>query len=259
MSPVQDRQLEPLIRIVVEEILRALGPGASSATPRSLPQSISGGDVLCLFFDAPTGLNEVGQQLGYLVNQGISVGCMNLPPDAPPSIARLPWRDRISPDVSLPSLWDRYRTCLIANLSRRGLAELATGVTASRMSELTYQALGNRIRVLAVDDPLCTDRVESPGDPIHLSAIQKTLHEQREKALDLGIELIFSENVLDRLSQPLRTANQAEDAYRGFVTLEDLEGFKERQIRVLRGTKLTPLADEWLRDHGIEVRWIDPQ
>ncbi len=258
MSQAQDRQIEPLIRIVVEEVLRALGLGASAA-PSSLPSSIVGGDICCLFYDASTGLEEVGRQLGFLKNQGVSFGCMNLPPDAPLSISGLPWKDRLPLSASLPSLWDRYKTCLIVNLSRRGLSELATGVTASPVSEMVYRAVGKRIRVLAIEDPLRTDRVKDPSDPIHLSPVRRTLEEQREKALELGIELIASESVLEHLSQPLKTANLAEDAYRGFVTLEDLEGFQGRQIRLLRGTKLTPLAEEWLRDRGIELRWIDPQ
>jgi len=258
VSQAQDRQIEPLIRIVVEEVLRALGSGASVA-PSSPPPSLAGGDVYCLFCDASVGLEEVGRQLGFLKNRGVSFGCLNLPPDAPLSLTGLPWKDRLPLGASLPDLWDRYKTCVIANLSRRGLAELATGVTASPVSELVYRALGKRIRVLAVDDPLRADRVKDPFDPIHLSSVQQTLEEQREKALELGIELIGSESILEHLSQPMKTANLAEDAYRGFVTLEDLEGFKGRQIRVLRGTKLTPLADEWLRDRGIELRWIDPQ
>ena len=257
---MQNQQIEDLTRIIVEEILKSLGPSRESAPCQKAtgPNPVAGGDLFCLFYEMPSGLQEVGEQLKYLQNQGVRLGCMESPLELPPSFSNISWRDRLPSGTFPANILDRYKSYLIANLSRRALAELATGVTAWPMSELIYRALGRRSRVIAVRDPLIPNRVECSWDPIKLSPVQNAIEEGLEKIKELGIEVIQSENVMEALSQTPQSSNQAEGAYRGFVTLEDLEGFDQNQIRLLRGTKTTPLVDEWLRDKGIEVRWIDP-
>jgi len=253
--------LEQLVRVVVEEVRRSLQPISSSI--RTLEASdipVAGGDVFCLFYDAPTGLEAVGRQLGMLQDRGVTMGRLQPEFGLPESFQRLKWSDTW-PEMKTGDagrILKNYSSYLVANLSRRALAELASGVTASPQSELIYLALGQKSRVSAVQDPLVADRVTCPGDPIKLAPVQSAIAEQMNQAKDLGIDLIFSEGVFEHLSFQVEHESQAVDALRGFVTLEDVEGFEGREVRVVRGTKVTPLAQDWLRDHGIEVRLIDP-
>lgn len=261
---MQDRQLEHIIRLIVEELQRSLKPEGDSIVPQSPPlpasQSVNGGDVLCLFYEPPTGLEKVGQQLTLLQERGILLGCWQPEILLPASFQSIHWNDVLTgrKPQELREVVKGYPSILVANLSRRATAELATGATALIQGELIYQALGNRSRVLAVTDPLLPARVSCPHDPVQLSAVQSRLEEQKEALKDLGIDLILSEEVFDRLVHQVEHQSQTVDALSGFITLEDVEGFEGREIRLIRGARLTPLALDWLRDHQIDVRYVDP-
>ena len=252
---MQDQQLEPLVRVIVEEVQRALQPASSAA-----PLTVAGGNVFCLFYEAPTALEVVGRQMVLLQDRGVTFGCLQPGIVLPEVFRQIEWNDCLKElgTEGLGQVLKNYEFYLIANLSRRALAELATGVTASIQSELVYQAMGQKSRVAAVQDPLAVDRVDCPQDPIKLAPVQSEIADQLDRLRDLGVDLVLSETLYDHLSHQVEHESQTVDALRGFVTLEDVEGFEGREIRLVRGTKLTPLAQDWLRDHRIEIRFVDP-
>ncbi len=252
---MQEQQLEPLVRVIVEEVQQALQAASSSPAPR-----VVGGDIFCLFSQAPSGLETVGRQLALLQDRGVTLGCLQPDIELPETFQQIQWTDRLAELGAGHSarILKNYPAYLLANLSRRGLAELASGVTASAQSELVYLALGQKSRVTAVQDPLMAERVACPRDPIKLAAVQQDITDQLNRIKALGIDLIPSEKLFEHLSHQVEHESQGVDALRGFVTLEDVEGSEGREIRLIRGTKLTPLAEDWLRDHRIEIRFIDP-
>jgi hypothetical protein len=243
------------VRIVVEEVQKALQPKAPLPSP-----NVTGGDIFCLFYDAPTGLETVGRQLEHLQEQGVTLGCFQSGIRLPETFQPIQWSDHLARLGASEAgrVLKNYSLYLVANLSRQGLAELATGVTASPQSQLVYSALGQKSRVTAVQDPLMAARVSCPHDPIKLAPVQADITDHLNRVKDLGVDPIPSEALLDHLSHQVGHESQAVDALHGFVTLEDVEGYEGRQIRVIRDTKITPLAEDWLRDHRIELRWIDP-
>lgn len=255
---MQAQEVESLVRMVVEEVQRAL-PQAASAVSPSAPE-LAGGDVFCLFYNASTGLETVGLQLQRLQEQGVTLGCFGPDLPLPETFRPIEWRDRLSQlgPRERARVLKNYRSYLVANLSRRGLAELASGVTASPQSELAYLALGQKSRVTAVQDPLLPERVPCPRDPVKLAAVQADVTEQMNRLRDLGVDTVLSETLFEHLNHQVGHESGAVDALRGFVTLEDVEGFEGREIRLIRGTRLTPLAEDWLRDHRIALRFIDP-
>ena len=260
---MRDEPLEALIRLVVEEVLKTMGPAAESASCSpacSTPDDSLGGDLLCIFFDAATGLEEVGRQLGYLQTKGLRLGCIRGSCVLPETFQPIRWSDDFQqpPPGRPPQILERYKAILIPNLSRRALAELATGACAMPQSGLVYSALGRRLPVVAVQDPLMPERVQCTYAAIHLSAVQQMAEEQIDKVRRLGVELIPSETVCDYFLKTNSPGGPVKDAYRGFLTLEDIEGFQGNRIHLVRGTRLTPLAEEWLHDRGIEIRFVDP-
>lgn len=254
---MQEQQIESLVRIVVDEVQRALQPAA----PAPPPLDVAGGDIFCLFYDdASTGLETVGRQLLRLQEEGITLGCVEPGLRLPEVFQSIQWSDRLTRLGAKEAgrVLKSYSSYLVANLSRQGLAELASGVTASPQSRLVYSALGQRSRVTAVQDSLMAARVACPRDPVKLAPVQADISDHLNRIRDLGVDSILSEALCDHLSHQVGHESQAVDALQGFVTLDDVEGYEGRQIRVIRGTKITPLAEDWLRDHRIEVRWIDP-
>jgi hypothetical protein len=261
---MQQEQLEQLIRIVAEEVERVGRPQETCAVACSpfsgTSASIRGGDVFCIFYCATSGLETVGQQLAALQSRGTTLGCLLSEVNLPESFRNIQWTDQLTQlgPQDFDPLLKGYRVLLLANLSRRGVSELGSAVTTLPKSDLVYRALGSRKRVVGVQDALDARRVTCPDDPMKLTAVQELLGDYLERVKKLGVELVYSEQVGERIGHALTQGNRPLDTYQGFLTLEDLENFQGTEIQVARGTRLTPLAQEWLQDRGVEIRMVDP-
>jgi len=247
MNNLDSRQLELIVRLVVEEVLKATGEPLSTEQ-QSGPSALKGGDVLCIATPAEAGLEQAGRQLIELQKGGVQLGLLNAGSKVPPVFGRVQFSDEApSHSSQINNLLKKYDHFLVLNLSRQMTAELATGATTSPSSELLYQALGKGTRV------------GCPEDPVHLTAVQQIIQRQIPVLENLGMELLFSEEIFETVAEQVQLDRKADGMkpLSGFITLEDLEGFQGRRLRVAKDARLTPLVEEWLRDNKIKVHYVD--
>jgi hypothetical protein len=259
MNNLDSRQLELIVRLVVEEVLKATGEPLSTEQ-QSGPSALKGGDVLCIATPAEAGLEQAGRQLIELQKGGVQLGLLNAGSKVPPVFGRVQFSDEApSHSSQINNLLKKYDHFLVLNLSRQMTAELATGATTSPSSELLYQALGKGRPVVAATDPLEPTRVGCPEDPVHLTAVQQIIQRQIPVLENLGMELLFSEEIFETVAEQVQLDRKADGMkpLSGFITLEDLEGFQGRRLRVAKDARLTPLVEEWLRDNKIKVHYVD--
>jgi len=259
---MSDRTLEQMVEAVVREVVAGLSASGGSAALRDPSQPSD--DVLALFTGGYAHIEEIAAAFRSLAKAGCTVKAI-LSPAAravmgePGGAEKLGVQTILSQEypVAFVPLVTGFKAIVLPTLTRTTAAKLAWGICDTVITNAVYVALAQKIPVIGVTDSLSMEEDCAECGNV-LPYVRGIISDYADRLGQLGLRLIKADRMETELLGMLKAGGSTtEPVHRDVITLADIRRLESETIRVARGTIITPLARDHLRDQGVTIQFVE--